>query len=171
MTHLELNQRRGSQAYEVIGILPKRTNYVVHDDYSSYFCYADAQHVTCNAHHLRVDLSGRALPEAGPNWCNCFLRSRKVVATAKNAGQIALGLQQIADFEHRYHTLIEQGYQANPPPVAGSRLQATGQAQTKPSQKPARPFAQASTGRADVYVRFHVPLTTRAVASTYAWSS
>ena len=137
VTHLELNQRRGSQAYEVIGILPKRTNYVVHDDYSSYFRYADAQHVTCNAHHLRelIFLVERYQQAWAEKLVQLLLEIKQTVATAQDAGQIALGLQQIADFEHRYHTLIEQGYQANPPPVAetdGSKRRG------RPKQSPAR---------------------------------
>lgn len=137
VTHLELNQRRGSQAYEAIGILPKRTNYVVHDDYSSYFRYADAQHVTCNAHHLRelIFLVERYQQAWAEKLVQLLLEIKQTVATAQDAGQIALGSQQIADFEHRYHTLIEQGYQANPPPVAetdGSKRRG------RPKQSPAR---------------------------------
>ena len=45
--------RRGTQAHATIGILPKRTGWVVHDDYSSYWQDTTALHATCNAHHLR----------------------------------------------------------------------------------------------------------------------
>ena len=48
---------------------------------------------------------------------------------------MALSSQQIADFEGRYHTLIEQGYQANPPPV---RETDGPKRRGKPKQSPAR---------------------------------
>ena len=120
VTHLELNQRRGSQAYDVIGILPKRTSYVVHDDYSSYFRYADAQHATCNAHHLRelIFLVERYQQAWAEKLVQLLLEIKQTVKTAQDDGHMALASHQIAGFEHRYYTLIEQGYQANPPPVA-----------------------------------------------------
>ena len=37
LTHLELNARRGVKAHDEIGLLPRRTGYVVHDDDASYF--------------------------------------------------------------------------------------------------------------------------------------
>ncbi len=119
VTHLELNPRRGSQAYEVIGILPKRTDYVVHDDYTSYFRYANAQHASCNAHHLRelIFLVERYQQPWAEKLVQLLLEIKQTVETAQDAGHMALAAQQIADFERRYRTLIEQGYQANPPPV------------------------------------------------------
>ncbi len=48
LTHLELNARRGVKAHDEIGLLPRRTGYVVHDDYASYFKYESVQHATCH---------------------------------------------------------------------------------------------------------------------------
>ena len=53
LTYLLAHPRRGTLALAEIGILPKRTGRVVHDDYQSYWQATTAQHATCNAHHLR----------------------------------------------------------------------------------------------------------------------
>jgi len=137
VTYLELNQRRGSQAYEVIGILPKRTDYVVHDDYSSYFRYAHVRHATCNAHHLRelIFLLERYHAPWTEMLVQLLLNIKQTIQTVQEAGHRALSAQQIADFEHRYHTLIEQGYQANPPLV---RDPDGPKQRGKPKQSPAR---------------------------------
>jgi len=53
-------------ALDEIGILPQRQGLVVHDGYSSYAQYPDAQHVRCNAHHLRelVFIQERPAPQS-----------------------------------------------------------------------------------------------------------
>ena len=90
--------------------------YVMHDDYAPYFRYKNAQHATCNAHHLRDLLF---LQERYPQpWVEAMVRLlleiKQTVETARRAGQKALSPEQIADFEHRYQELVEQGYRANP---------------------------------------------------------
>jgi len=120
LTHLELSAHRGSKAHDEIDILPRRTGYVVHDDYAAYFKYEDAQHATCNAHHLRDLLF---LQERYPQpWVEAMvqllLEIKQTVETAQQAGQTALTPDQIADFERRYQELIAQGDQANPPVAA-----------------------------------------------------
>ena len=52
-TYLEVHPKRGREALDEIGILPERKGVVVHDGYTSYEQYPDAEHVRCNAHHLR----------------------------------------------------------------------------------------------------------------------
>ncbi|MFZ1537497.1 MAG: IS66 family transposase [Chromatiaceae bacterium] len=119
VTHLELNRRRGSQAYQEIGILPKRTGLVVHDDYSSYFLYDNTQHATCNAHHLRdlIFIRDQHQQSWAEKLIELLLEIKQTVETSQDAGRIALDPQQIAGFEGRYAALIEQGYQDNPLPV------------------------------------------------------
>lgn len=137
LTHLELHAHRGSKAHDEIGILPRRRGYVVHDDYASYFKYETAQHATCNAHHLRDLLF---LRERYPQpWVEAMvqllLEIKQTVETAQQAGQTTLTPEQMADFEHRYQELIEQGYQANPAAVA---MNDCPKRRGKPKQSPAR---------------------------------
>jgi transposase len=43
-TYLEVHPKRGQQALDAIGILPQRKGKIVHDGYSSYAQYPDAEH-------------------------------------------------------------------------------------------------------------------------------
>jgi transposase len=52
-TYLEVHPKRGREALDEIGILPERKGVVVHDGYTAYEQYPDAEHARCNAHHLR----------------------------------------------------------------------------------------------------------------------
>jgi len=92
----------------------------VHDDYAAYFKYEDAQHATCNAHHLRdlLFLQERYAQPWVEAMVQLLLEIKQTVETAQQAGQTALTPDQIADFERRYQELIAQGDQANPPVAA-----------------------------------------------------
>lgn len=135
LTHLELNAHRGTQAHDEIGLLPRRTGWVVHDDYASYFKYAAAQHAACNAHHLRelLFIQERYAQPWAAAMIQLLLEIKQSVAEAQQAGQTALPAEQIAEFERRYQALLEQGYQANPPPENDGRLR-----RGRPKQSPAR---------------------------------
>jgi len=119
LTHLDVSAHRGTKAHEEIDILPKRTGPVVHDDYASYFQYPNAQHSTCNAHHLRelVFLHERHEQAWAEQMAHLLLEIKRTVEAAQHAGQTGLSPEQIVAFESRYHALLQQGNQANPPPV------------------------------------------------------
>jgi transposase len=123
VTFLEVHPKRGKQALDEIDILPKRKGQVVHDGYSSYKQYPDAQHALCNAHHLRelVFIEEQYGQEWAGQMNDLLIAIKKTVEEAKQQGQTALTNQQQADFEARYDRLIVQGFEANPslpdPPV------------------------------------------------------
>ena len=48
-----LHEKRGTEAMEDIGILPKYGGTIVHDCWGSYLCYEDLEHGLCGAHLLR----------------------------------------------------------------------------------------------------------------------
>jgi transposase len=118
VTFLEVHPRRGQQALEEIGILPQRKGWVVHDGYSSYSQYPDAQHALCNAHHLRELVFVKEQYEQA--WAEkmiaLLVEIKEAVEETKRQGQAALTDRQQADFEARYDHLIAQGLEANPPP-------------------------------------------------------
>jgi transposase len=118
VTYLEVHPKRGQQALDEIGILPQRKGKVVHDGYSSYTQYPDAEHVLCNAHHLRelIFIAEQYEQEWAAEMIELRVEIKQAVEGAKKHGQIALTDPQQADFKARYDQLIVQGLQANPPP-------------------------------------------------------
>jgi transposase len=137
LTHLVLSAYRGTKAHDEIGILPRRTGHVVHDDYASYYRYAAAQHAACNAHHLRelLFIQERYAQPWAEKLTGLLREIKHTVETAQQAGHMALSPDHIAAFERRYHDLIEQGLAANPPPALETGYP---KRRGKPKQSPPR---------------------------------
>jgi transposase len=137
VTYLDVDSHRGIKAHQAIDILPHRTGRVMHDDYASYFKYPDAQHATCNAHHLRdlVFLHERHGQAWAEDLVQLLLEIKDRVASAREAGQTALSTEQLTHFATRYQTVLTVGYAANPLPVMEPN---TPKARGKPKQSPAR---------------------------------
>ena len=118
VTFLDVHRKRGRQALDEIGILPKRKGRVVHDGYSSYRQYADVQHALCNAHHLRELIFAKE--QNAQDWADkmidLLMEIKSATEEAKQQGQAALSSPQQVDFESRYDHLIAQGLEANPVP-------------------------------------------------------
>jgi transposase len=137
LTYLLSHPRRGSQAHAEMGILPKRTGWVIHDDYHSYWQATAAQHATCNAHHLRelLFLEERYQQTWATDLAHLLREIKQTVTGAVQAGQVALRVTQVAAFEQRYQKCLDRGYQANPlpdpPPEAPKK-------RGRPKQSPAR---------------------------------
>jgi len=118
VTYLEVHPKRGREALDEIGILPERKGVVVHDGYTSYEQYPDAQHARCNAHHLRelVFVEERYEQAWAGEMIDLLVEIKETVEEAKSHAQVTLSERQWTDFEARYDQLIAQGLEANPPP-------------------------------------------------------
>lgn len=137
VTYLDVSTHRGVKAHQAIDILPHRTGRIMHDDYASYFKYADAAHATCNAHHLRdlVFLHERHEQAWAEDLAQLLLEIKASVAVAREGGQTTLPPDQRQQFEVRYQTVLDAGYAANPLPEVEPHAP---KVRGKPKQSPAR---------------------------------
>jgi transposase len=116
LTYYEIHPKRGAQAMDQIGILPRFTGRAVHDFWKPYFTY-QCDHGLCNAHHLRelTFLTEQHHQRWAKDMIQCLLDMKKAVDEAKST-TYTLFKEQIQTFEQRYQTILEKGYQENPLP-------------------------------------------------------
>jgi transposase len=124
-TYYEIHARRGSQAMDAIGILPKRTGWSIHDYWKPYLKYEQAKHGGCNTHIVRdliFIIEQKQQPWAA-EMLDLLLHIKQTVEMAKDLEQTALPDQQIADFACRYAQIVASGLLVNPTPekIEGKR--------------------------------------------------
>lgn len=117
-THYHLDEKRGTVGIDNAGILPNRLGKSVHDDWAAYYAYANADHASCNAHHLReFAFLQERYPQAWQGaMVELLLQIKQTVAEAVAHGQACLAPEQLAAFETRYNDLVAQGLALNPTP-------------------------------------------------------
>ena len=115
LTYLIVHPKRGKEAMDAAGILPKFTGTSVHDMWASYFRYP-ARHGVCNAHVLR-ELTF-ALEEFNQRWAGklkkllCHLHT--LVENRRALNISALDDRTLKRNRERYNILIAQGLRNNP---------------------------------------------------------
>ena len=118
VTFFALQAKRGQEAMDAIGILPKRTGWCIHDYWKAYLRYLQAKHALCNAHLLR-ELT-YLVENYQQIWAEAMLKLlreiQKAVVAAKAVGQDALSSEQLADFQNRYDQIVVEGLLVNPAP-------------------------------------------------------
>lgn len=110
------HKRRGSEAFDAMGILPSFNGKAVHDHWPSYFKY-NCEHVLCNAHHLR-ELTF-VYEQEGQKWAKklidflCAVKDDAEKAADKgNLIELAL----MKKHEKKYKRILREGFKNNPPP-------------------------------------------------------
>jgi transposase len=116
-TVCQIHPKRGTQAMDAMGILPKRTGWSVHDFWKPYLKYGQARHSLCNAHLIRelIFLVEQRQQDWAGELLDLLLDIKQTVETTQQEQRNALVPKQVTDFETRYEQLVTQGEQANPP--------------------------------------------------------
>ena len=118
VTFFAIHAKRGQEAMDKIGILPKRTGWCIHDYWKAYLTYQQAKHGLCNAHLLR-ELT-YLVENYQQIWAEAMIKLlteiQKAVPAAKALGQAAFFPEQLTDFQNRYDQIVAEGLLANPPP-------------------------------------------------------
>jgi len=124
LTYYHAHLKRGREAMESAGILPRFKGTVVHDHWTPYLTYENVTHGLCNAHILR-ELT-YVYEQYGQEWAEkmtIFLLNVKNEVDQARLCKDQLHFAQIATFEDQYREIIVEGFKLNPPPsrVPGKR--------------------------------------------------
>ena len=115
LTYYMAHAKRGSDAFDAIGILPRFEGQALHDGWSSYFKYGCA-HGLCNAHHIReltfID------EQYGQPWAKQMIDLLLEVKEKRERSRAnRFASKTIQEFEERYRDIVAMGMAANPPPT------------------------------------------------------
>jgi transposase len=114
LTYYEVHAKRGQEAMQAMGILPRFRGTAVHDGLKSYWTYEQAQHGLCNEHHLReLEFIGERYPQEWVTKFGDLLMEIKTAVDRERETQPCLSETQLSDFNDRYDELVEQGLLAN----------------------------------------------------------
>ena len=105
--------KRGTEAMDAIGILPRFHGLLCHDHWKPYFRY-DCLHSLCNAHHLR-ELEW-AFQQDGQAWAKTLQDLLIECNHAVYQAGGCLDAEQAETFRTRYRTLLQQADSECPPP-------------------------------------------------------
>ncbi len=116
VVYYTVHAKRGEEAMDAAGILPRFTGTAVHDHWKPYGAYIQCTHAFCNAHHLRElryceELTGHFWPYA---LRHLLVEGHEAVLAARAAGQAALERGYVAEWLARYDQQVSNGLGAYP---------------------------------------------------------
>ena len=117
-THFSPHEKRGTEAMDSIGILPKFKGILCHDHWKPYYAY-DCTHALCNAHHLR-ELEG-VWEEDKQQWAKEMKTLLEEINRAvKDAGGL-LETGESEKYRQRYRAIVKNAEAECPPPDETNR--------------------------------------------------
>lgn len=118
LTHFGLHPKRGAEATDAIGILPRFRGVSVHDGWKPYRAHTACRHALCNIHHLReLTFLEEQYHQPWAKELKDLLREMKAATEqARAAGAPHLLPAERDRFVARYEELLAIGLAANPPP-------------------------------------------------------
>jgi transposase len=116
LTLYRAHAKRGREAIDAMGVLPRYEGVAIHDAYTSYLSYP-GRHALCNAHLLR-DLVA-VEEETQATWAapmsELLLEIKAAAKQARACSAAQLEPVQIREFRARYDALLCEGEAAHPP--------------------------------------------------------
>ena len=112
-TYYFAHAKRGLEAMESMGILPRFDGVLVHDHWKPYYHYR-CTHALCNAHHLR-ELE-RAFEQDNQSWAKDMQQLLLDLNEAVEAAGGALSAQDSQAWRLRYRALLREADNQCPPP-------------------------------------------------------
>jgi transposase len=111
LTYYEAHKKRGFEATTDIGILPGYTGTVMHDHWKPLYKYTDCTHAECNAHNIRYlsDIYQNYKQEWANTMISLLVDINRRVNSLKIEGCISMEPTEIAMWQDRYHTIINDG--------------------------------------------------------------
>jgi transposase len=118
LTRYELHEKRGKEAMEAVGILPRFEGAAIHGRWKSYLQFDDIRHALCNARHLRE--LNFIVEQYDQKWAGDMIELlAEINHSVKQAPPDAASLEPdlLLQFEKRCDDILEKGFEMNPPPV------------------------------------------------------
>ena len=109
-----LHPKRGQEAMQAIGVIPRYGGVIIHDCWASYLAYEHCDHGLCGAHLLReltfiVEAQGYAW---AANMKRLLQQTCKRVSTRKSKN---LNRREYANLQKRYRNILTRGEKQLPP--------------------------------------------------------
>lgn len=115
-TYYAMHPKRGAEAIEDIGILPRFQGTAIHNSWAAYFQYEQCWHGLCNAHHLRelVFIKEQLRKSWAGEMIGCLCQIKDKVYQAKEQGRTSLSAWQMSYWQNRYRDILTKAYRAHP---------------------------------------------------------
>ncbi|MDR4507174.1 MAG: IS66 family transposase [Candidatus Brocadiaceae bacterium] len=117
-TYFFPHEKRGTDAMNTIGILPKFRGILCHDHWKPYYTY-DCTHALCNAHHLR-ELTG-VWEEDKQQWAKDTRVLLEEINRAVNDAGGFLETSESEKYRQRYRSIVKNAEAECPPPDETNR--------------------------------------------------
>lgn len=104
LTYFHVDQKRGGEAMERMGVLGSFKGQLVHDHWKPYFLYL-CTHVLCNAHHLR-ELE-RAFEQDAQKWAKRMKKLLKEINLKVNEAGGKLSDEKIKQYQKQYRRILK----------------------------------------------------------------
>lgn len=104
-TLFEPHKKRGMDAFEDIGILPRFEGTLCHDHWKPYYKLDDCTHALCNAHHIR-ELT-RAWEQDGQQWALKMKNLLETINRSVNDAGGALNPEKSDEYRQEYRALLK----------------------------------------------------------------